>query len=158
MSSERDKHFLQMAVQLAITSVDQGGGPFGAVITRQGEVVAQASNQVTMSNDPTAHAEMQAIRQAGENLNNFILDDCVLYASCEPCPMCTAAIYWAHINRVVYAASAETASQAGFDDSFIAREICLPKTQRSIPMQQLECEQHQHCFDAWNKKQDKVEY
>lgn len=158
MSIDQDKHFLQMAVQLAIDSVDQGGGPFGAVITRHGEVVASASNQVTLNNDPTAHAEVSAIRQAGEVLKTFNLDDCVLYASCEPCPMCTAAIYWAHIQRVVYAASAETASKAGFDDSFIAREICLPETQRSIPMQQLECEQHKHCFEAWNKKQDKIEY
>lgn len=158
MSNDQDKHFLQMAVQLAIDSVAQGGGPFGAVITRQGEVVAQANNQVTLNNDPTAHAEVMAIRQAGASLNTFILDDCVLYASCEPCPMCTAAIYWSHINRVVYAASAETASKAGFDDSFIAREICLNKDQRSIPMIQLECEQHEHCFEAWNQKQNKVEY
>ena len=158
MSIDQDKHFLQMAVQLAIESVAQGGGPFGAVITRHNKVVARASNQVTLNNDPTAHAEVSAIRQAGEALKTFSLDECVLYASCEPCPMCTAAIYWAHIKRVVYAASAETASNAGFDDSFIAREICLPKTQRSVPMVQLECEQHEHCFEAWNKKQDKIEY
>lgn len=158
MTNNQGKHFLQMAVQLAIDSVAQGGGPFGAIITRQGEIVAQANNQVTLNNDPTAHAEVMAIRMAGKSLNRFILDDCVLYTSCEPCPMCTAAIYWSHIKRVVYAASAETASKAGFDDSFIAREICLNKDQRSIPMNQLECEQTEHCFEAWKQKQDKIEY
>ena len=158
MSTDQDRTFLQQAVKLAIDSVRQGGGPFGAVITRDDEVIAQASNCVTLNNDPTAHAEIMAIRQAGETLNNFQLNDCVLYTSCEPCPMCLAAIYWARISCVVYAASAREASDEGFDDSSIARELCLEKPQRSIDMQQLDCEQHDHCFEAWKQKQDKIEY
>ncbi|MCF6212345.1 MAG: nucleoside deaminase, partial [Gammaproteobacteria bacterium] len=111
-----DRDFLQQAIDLANRSVDEGGGPFGAVIVRQGLVIGRGNNRVTLDNDPTAHAEMQAIRDACRKENNFSLSDSVLYASCEPCPMCMAAIYWARIERVVFAASGEDARRAGFDD------------------------------------------
>jgi len=135
-----DRDFLRQAIDLANRSVDEGGGPFGAVIVRKGLVIGRGNNRVTLDNDPTAHAEVQAIRDACRKEKDFSLSGSVLYASCEPCPMCMAAIYWARIERVVFAASGEDASHAGFDDRWIARELCQPYAERSLPVEQCTCE------------------
>ena len=147
MSTEQDILFLQQAIQLATQSVTEGGGPFGAVIVKDGNVIGHGHNQVTLINDPTAHAEVMAIRNACQNIQNFNLDGCTLYASCEPCPMCISSIYWAHIARVVYAATSDDAEQAGFDDSFIAGEICKPYKQRSIKIEQCNCKGKTQSFE-----------
>lgn len=157
-AGNRDSYYLQQAVDLAIASVAKGGGPFGAVIVRQDKIIGHGHNQVTLNNDPTAHAEILAIRDASQNLKNFNLAGCTLYTSCEPCPMCMAAIYWARIERVIYAASGEDAARAGFDDTFIAHELCLPNAQKKIPVQQCACENHTQCFTEWLKKSDKTVY
>ena len=156
--SDTDKSFLEKTIELATQSVAQGGGPFGAIIVKNNKIIGQGNNQVTLNNDPTAHAEIIAIRDACKKLNSFTLDDCTLYTSCEPCPMCMSAIYWARLNRVVFAATEQTAADAGFDDAFIARELCLPYPQRSIKIEHGECQQHDKCFIAWNQKQDKTRY
>ncbi len=153
-----ERHFLQQAIDLANHSVDEGGGPFGAVIVKQGTVIGRGNNRVTLDNDPTAHAEVQAIRDACRKENDFSLSDCVLYASCEPCPMCMAAIYWARIARVVFAASGEDASRAGFDDRWIARELCQPYTERSLPVVQCVCEDFDSSFRKWMALPDKTPY
>ncbi|MDQ1363542.1 MAG: guanine deaminase [Pseudomonadota bacterium] len=158
MRNISDNNWIQHAVQLAIDSVAKGGGPFGAVIVRNSEIIGSGFNQVTLNNDPTAHAEIMAIREACKTLQNFNLDGCTLYSSCEPCPMCLSAIYWAHISRVVYAASGAEAAQAGFDDTFIAREICIPHSQKSLAIEQHSCNNHTRCFTEWNNKSDKTPY
>ncbi|MDH5483718.1 MAG: nucleoside deaminase [Gammaproteobacteria bacterium] len=158
MSSSADKNFLDRAIQLACQSIDNNGGPFGAVIVRDNKIIGEGHNQVTLINDPTAHAEIMAIRNACETIQNFDLSNCTIYSSCEPCPMCMSAIYWARINRVIYAASGEEAASAGFDDTMIAHEICIPYDQRSIS---IECEnslKHERCFELWAQKTDKTEY
>ena len=127
--------FLTQALHLASDSARSGGGPFGAVIVRGTEVLATGSNQVTRDNDPTAHAEVVAIRSACQRLGTFRLDDCVLYASCEPCPMCLAAVYWARIPRVVFAATRADAAQAGFDDEAIYAELAKPLAARTVCME-----------------------
>ncbi len=156
--AKRDKAFLQQAIALANVSVDAGGGPFGAVIVRDGEVVGRGHNRVTLDNDPTAHAEVQAIRDACGHLNDFSLSGSVLYASCEPCPMCMAAIYWARIDRVVFAASGEDARRAGFDDRWIARELCQPSAERSLPVEQCACEGYDSSFRQWMALVGKTPY
>jgi guanine deaminase len=151
--------FMQEAIRLAIESVRQNnGGPFGAVIVRGETIVGRGANQVTRSNDPTAHAEILAIRDACRRLNTFQLPDCDLYASCEPCPMCLGAIYWARIKRVFHASTRGDAEVAGFDDELIHREILLPPDQRSVPMEQLEHGDRLAPFQAWNRKADKIRY
>lgn len=153
-----DRDFLQQAINLANRSVDEGGGPFGAVIVRQDSVIGQGNNRVTLDNDPTAHAEVQAIRDACRKENNFSLRDSVLYTSCEPCPMCMAAIYWARIERVVFAASGEDARRAGFDDRWIARELCQPYAERSLPVEHCACEDFNSSFRKWMALADKAPY
>jgi tRNA(Arg) A34 adenosine deaminase TadA len=155
---QTDLRFLREAVDLAITSVAKGGGPFGAVIVQQEQIVGRGHNQVTLNNDPTAHAEIMAIRHACQTLKNFSLTGCTLYTSCEPCPMCMAAIYWARIDRVVYAASGEDAARAGFDDTLIARELCLPHACKIIPVEHCVCENHTRSFSDWMDKNDKTKY
>lgn len=151
--------FMARAIQLSINSVHSGrGGPFGAVIVRHGEIVAEAVNQVTSSNDPTAHAEILAIRQACAKLRAFELKDCELYTSCEPCPMCLGAIYWARLARIYYANTAADAAWIGFDDSFIYRELQLPHSARRIPAIQMMREEALAGFRAWAAKADKIEY
>ena len=118
-----DETFLSAAIRLAVESVKAGGGPFGAVIVREGEIIARGSNRVTLSNDPTAHAEITAIREAGRVLQDFRLSGCILYSSCEPCPMCLAACYWARISELVFAGAKADAAAAGFDDAFLYREL-----------------------------------
>jgi guanine deaminase len=150
--------FMARAIQLSIDNVHSGGGPFGAVITQGGELVAESGNRVTVTNDPTAHAEVLAIRQACARLGVFELRDCELYTSCEPCPMCLGAIYWARLDRIYFASTAEDAAQAGFDDSFIYRELDLPHPHRRIPAIQMMREDALAGFRAWIEKQDKTKY
>jgi guanine deaminase len=136
----------------------QGGGPFGAVIVRNGELVGRGWNQVTRNLDPTAHAEVSAIRDACQRLERFDLRGCELYTSCEPCPMCLAAIYWARLDRVYYACSREDAARAGFDDQFIYDQVGLGLSERSLPMIQLGCDAADALFHDWIAKSDKIPY
>jgi guanine deaminase len=147
------------AIQLSIEGVQSGrGGPFGAVIVKDGKIVAEGVNQVTSANDPTAHAEVLAIRQACEKLGVFELKDCELYSSCEPCPMCLGAIYWARLSRIYFANTAEDAAKIGFDDSFIYRELKQPPSQRRIPAIQMMREEALAGFRAWMEKPGKIPY
>jgi len=151
--------FMARAIQLSIDSVLSGkGGPFGAVIVSNGEIIAEASNQVTASNDPTAHAEVLAIREACKKLGVFELKNCELYASCEPCPMCLGAIYWARLARIYFANTAEDAAKIGFDDSFIYRELKEPYSARHIPAVQMMREEALAGFRAWAERADKLPY
>ena len=147
------------AIQLSIESVLSGrGGPFGAVIVRDGRIIAEGSNQVTSANDPTAHAEVLAIRRACDKLGVFELKDCALYTSCEPCPMCLGAIYWARPDRVYFAATASDAADAGFDDSFIYEELKRLHPERRIPFEPMMREAGLEPFREWTKKTDRVRY
>jgi tRNA(Arg) A34 adenosine deaminase TadA len=151
--------FMQRAIALALENVQSGrGGPFGALVVRNGEIIAEASNRVSSMNDPTAHAEIVAIRESCKKLGEFHLAGCQIYASCEPCPMCLGAIYWARLDRIYFAAAAADAANAGFDDSFIYQEICKPLAQRKIPMVQRMREEALNPFRAWEQKPDKVSY
>jgi len=154
-----DKYFIREAIKQADKGItNHEGGPFGAIIVKDGEIVGRGNNKVTSTNDPTAHAEMVAIRDACKNLNTFQLDDCIIYSSCEPCPMCLGAIYWARPKKLVFASSKEDASAAGFDDSLIYREIPLPIEKRMIETQQLLREEGQFVFDKWVASDDKTKY
>ena len=147
------------AIQLSVESVHSGrGGPFGAVIVRNAEIIAEGVNRVTSSNDPTAHAEVVAIRQACTKLGTFELKDCELYTSCEPCPMCLGAIYWARLSRIYYANTAADAAAIGFDDSFIYSELQVIPTERRVPAQQMMHEEALAAFRAWAEKPDKKPY
>jgi guanine deaminase len=151
--------FMARAIQLSIEGVQSGrGGPFGAVVVRDGKIVAEGVNQVTSTNDPTAHAEVLAIRRACAKLGVFELRDCELYSSCEPCPMCIGAIYWARFSRVYFANTAEDAAKIGFDDSFIYSELKRPRSQRRIPIIQMMREEALAGFRAWADKPDKILY
>jgi len=154
-----DSPFMARAIQLSLDNVLSGkGGPFGAVIVQNGKIVAEGVNRVTASNDPTAHAEVVAIREACATLRTFELTDCEIYTSCEPCPMCLGAIYWARLARVYYGNLASDASQIGFDDSFIYREIAQVVRKRSIPMVPMMREQALAAFRAWQDKPNKIPY
>jgi guanine deaminase len=151
--------FLQQAIQLATDNVDSGeGGPYGAVIVKDNRVIAASSNKVTSTLDPTAHAEVMAIRAACKQLNDFQLTGCVLYTSCEPCPMCLGAIYWARLDAVYYACNRLDAAAANFDDSFIYDEINVLPGQRLISMRHIKLANAREPFDSWNKKADKIAY
>ena len=150
---------MQEAVEMAIENVRAGrGGPFAALVVRDGEVVARGTNLVTSSQDPTAHAEVVAIRRACRSLNTFQLDGCDLYTSCEPCPMCLGAIYWARLDRVFYAGTREDAAAAGFDDHFIYDEIALAPAERHITMIPMMRDEAQRAFDAWTDHEDRIAY
>src|SRR5438067_821655 len=136
-----DRSFLQQAIDLAVDNVRRNGGPFAALVVKDGIVIATGANQVTRSSDPTAHAEMVAIREACRVLGDFQLTGCDIYSSCEPCPMCLGALYWARPARVFFAATHDDAAAAGFDDSFIYHQIMVPHSQRSVPMVQVVDEQ-----------------
>ena len=153
-----DKEFMQMAIDLSIENVANGGGPFGAVIVRNGEVIATGTNRVTANNDPTAHAEVSAIRAACAKVGNFKLEGCVCYTSCEPCPMCLSALYWAGVERIVYGNTKDDAKAINFDDSFIYDEIAKPYAKRAIPCQNLMRAEALAGFRAWTEKTDKIEY
>jgi guanine deaminase len=151
--------FMTRAIELSIEGVQSGrGGPFGAVIVNQGKIIAEAANQVTSANDPTAHAEVLAIRKACEVLGSFELKNCELYTSCEPCPMCLGAIYWARLARVYFANTAEDAGKIGFDDSFIYDQLKRPYSERRIPTLQMMREEALAAFRAWVDKPDKTSY
>lgn len=149
---------MSRAIQLSVENVRAGGGPFGAVIVKDKKIIAEAANQVTATNDPTAHAEVLAIRAACAVLKTFELRDCAIYTSCDPCPMCLGAIYWARLSRVYFAGDASDAAQHGFDDSLIYRELTLPGSQRSIPMIQMMREAALVAFRAWQAQPDKTAY
>lgn len=151
--------FITEAVELSRNGMNNNeGGPFGAIIVKDGKVVGRGNNRVTSSNDPTAHAEVVAIRDACKNLNSFQLDDCILYTSCEPCPMCLGAIYWARPSKVFYANTREDAAAIGFDDDFIYEEINVSMDDRKIPFEQLGREEALQVFKEWQSKNDKLEY
>ncbi len=151
--------FLREAIRLSLEKMEAGeGGPFGAVIVRNGEIVARGWNRVTSTNDPTAHAEIVAIRDACRRLGTFSLAGCDIYASCEPCPMCFAAIYWSRLERVYYAATCEDATVAGFDDAPFYRQLALPPDRRSIQASQDLRHEAREVLAAWQRKTDRVAY
>ncbi|WP_428047543.1 nucleoside deaminase [Candidatus Avelusimicrobium facis] len=153
------KKFLEEAVRLARENVATGrGGPFGAVIVKDGQIIASGSNQVLDSQDPTMHAEVNVIRQACKKLNHFELKDCIIYSSCEPCPMCLGAIYWARPKALFFAADRSTAARHGFDDKFIYDEIALPAEKRSIKTVCIALDGREQPFEKWDAKTDKVPY
>ena len=150
---------MQRAISLAIESVREGkGGPFAALVVKDGEILAEGTNQVTSTNDPTAHAEMLAIREACRKLGHFELKGCEIYTTCEPCPMCLGAIYWARPERVYFGGTAADATKIGFDDSLIYRQIRAPVSRRRIPMIRLMREQALEAFRVWENQKDKIPY
>ena len=156
---EQDEQFLREAIALSLAGMERGdGGPFGCVIVKDGQVVGRGNNRVTSTNDPTAHAEIVAIREACKQLGDFQLAGCTLYTSCEPCPMCLGAIYWARPDRIVYAASRVDAAAAGFDDQLIYDELPLPAEQRRFPMERLMAAEAQAAFEAWKVMEGKKKY
>jgi guanine deaminase len=147
------------SIELAIDNVRQGrGGPFGAVVVAEGKIIAEGTNSVASANDPTAHAEVVAIREACLALGRFHLRGCELYTSCQPCPMCLAAIYWAHLDRIYFGGTAADASKAGFEDSFIYNEIAKPPSSRKIPMLQLMHTEALRPFRVWQQQPNKIPY
>jgi len=153
------EQFMREAIKLAEAGMHGGhGGPFGCVIVRAGQIVGRGHNRVTSTNDPTAHAEVVAIRDACANLETFQLTDCELYTSCEPCPMCLSAIYWARIPQIYFANTRQDAAEIGFDDDFIYRQIPLPLEKRAIKITQLLRDEGLATFKGWTSKQDKVRY
>jgi guanine deaminase len=155
---ERTK-FMKRAIELSrINMVADVGGPFGAVIVRDGKIVGEGWNKVTSTNDPTAHAEVEAIRDACKKLSNFELKDCEIYTSCEPCPMCLAAIYWARIGRIYYGNTRDDAAAIQFDDEFLYREMAAPMQQRSIPIEPLLRDEALVVFREWSTKLDRTQY
>ena len=159
MSIDQQKKFMREAIRLSMENVKSGnGGPFGAVIVKNGKIIATAVNEVTKSNDPTAHAEMIAIRNACEKLNSFQLDGCDIYCSCEPCPMCLGAIYWARPKSIYFANSKKDAAEINFDDNFIYQEIKLPIHERKLTITQLLRDEAQFVFLQWQESENKIEY
>ena len=150
--------FMREAIKLSAESVRSGGGPFGAVIVRDGEIIARGENRVTVCNDPTAHAEVSAIREAAARLGTYDLSGCEIYSSCEPCPMCLGAIYWARLDKLYYAGTRADAAGVGFDDAHIYEELPLEPSQRELPTETLLREEAQRVFEAWAEKADKKEY
>ncbi len=157
--TEQDKNFMLRAIELAQRGIDANdGGPFGCVIAQNGEIIAEGNNRVTSTNDPTAHAEVVAIRNACEKLGTFQLEDCVIYTSCEPCPMCLGAIYWARPKQIFYACTREDAAKIGFDDQFIYDEIGRKLNERQIPIVNINRDEGQKVFKNWAIKEDKTQY
>jgi tRNA(Arg) A34 adenosine deaminase TadA len=151
--------FMREAIQLAMDNVTQNnGGPFGAIVVKNGEIVGRGYNQVTANNDPTAHAEVMAIRDACHNLQTFQLDGCVLYTSCEPCPMCLGAIYWARPDKLYYGCTKDDAAAIAFDDAFIYEELKVPLSERKIPMLPLSREEALVAFQLWENNTKKISY
>ncbi len=158
--TERDhKHWMEMAISEAMENVVQAeGGPFGAIVVKDGKVIGMGRNSVTSLNDPTAHAEVQAIREACRHLNDFELKGCTIYTSCEPCPMCLGAIYWSRPDAVYYANTKEDAADIGFDDHFIYEQIATPMEDRFIPMKQIQTRDNLLPFNTWRTSNDKIQY
>lgn len=155
---EYDKAFMKTAIELSVNNIKNNGGPFGAVIVKDGKIIAQAANSTAPDNDPTAHAEINAIRSACSALKTFDLSGCTIYSSCEPCPMCLGAIYWARINKIFYANTRTDAERIGFDDSFIYDELKKPMQERAVPAIQIMNQEALKAFQAWQQKTDKTEY
>ena len=153
-----EEKFMLEAIQIAIENVKNGGGPFASLVVKNGIVIASGVNQVTVTNDPTAHAEIVAIRNACLKLNNFQLTACEIYTTCEPCPMCLGAIYWARPERVYYGSTKEDAAKAGFDDSFIYQQLDLTPSQRAIPCIGLLREEALRAFQTWDESPNKTTY
>jgi len=150
---------MRRAIELSLRNLDDGaGGPFGAVVVKDSQIIGQGTNRVTSTNDPSAHAEVIAIREACQKLKRFQLTDCELYTTCEPCPMCMALIYWARLDKVYYANTAADAAKIGFDDARIYQELKLPHAQRSLPLIQIMRQEAMAAFTAWERKPDKVRY
>lgn len=159
MEREDDERFLREAIRLAEESVRSGGGPFGALVVREGEILARGMNRVTSRNDPTAHAEIEALREACRRSGDFRLPGCHVYASSEPCPMCAAALCWARVERIVYGAGREVAAAHGFDDRWIAEELARPPEARRVPVLKRElAETALRPFRLWEAAEDRVEY
>ena len=152
------EELMRKAIELSVKNVAEGGGPFCAVIAKDGEIVATGCNRVTDEHDPTAHAEVSAIRAACRKLNTFDLSGCEIYTSCEPCPMCLGAIYWAHLDRMYYGNNQHDAAEIGFDDAFIYEEIALKPEDRRLASMRLLPEEAIKAFEDWRLKDDKVEY
>ena len=150
--------FMERAIELSIESVNNNGGPFSSVIIKEGKIIAEGSNKVTLTNDPTAHGEIVAIRQACKKLNDFNLKGCELYSTCEPCPMCLSAIYWAHIDKIYYANTRNDAQKIDFDDSLIYSELLTNVKKRKIPMVPMMRDEALKVFELWDKKTDKIKY
>lgn len=155
---QRNNNYMRIAIDLSIENVKNGGGPFGAVIVKNNKIIATGVNKVTKNNDPTAHAEVNAIRAAAAKMESFDLSGCEIYSSCEPCPMCLGAIYWAHLDKLYYGNTKHDAKEIGFDDSFIYRELELKKEERSVKTTQLLHDEAIVAFDAWKQKDNKIEY
>ncbi len=155
---ENEKKFMAKAIELSINSANTMGGPFGSVIVKDDKIIAEGSNKVTYSNDPTAHGEIVAIREACKNLNTFDLSGCEIYTSCEPCPMCLSAIYWSRLDKIYYANTREDAKNIDFDDSFIYTEIPKKVNDRKIKMTQMLRDEALKAFEIWDKKVDKIKY
>ncbi len=152
------EEFMREAIELSIKNIDTNGGPFGAVIVKEGKIIARGINKVTSNNDPTAHAEVNAIREAAAKLGTFDLKGCEIYSSCEPCPMCLGAIYWARLDKLYYANTKQDAKEIDFDDSFIYEELELPVEKRKIPTTQILRDEAIVAFNKWKDKADKLEY
>ena len=150
--------FMMRAIELSIKSVNSGTGPFGAVIVKDDKIISEGFNAVTFANDPTSHAEIVAIRNACKSLSNFSLEDCDLYTTCEPCPMCLSAVYWARIDKVYYANTRSDAHKIDFSDSLIYEELNKTIKERKIPMHQMMRDEALKAFELWDKKKDKVKY
>ena len=155
---EPKNKFMLRAIELSVKSANGTGGPFGCVVVKDNMIVAEGFNQVTFSNDPTAHAEIVAIRDACKKLNTFNLSGCDIYASCEPCPMCLSAIYWSHIDNIYYANTRDDAKKINFDDSMIYSEFSKKIEDRKIPIKQMLRDEALKAFEIWDKKKDKIEY
>jgi tRNA(Arg) A34 adenosine deaminase TadA len=159
LKKEANPEFLRRAIQLATENVTSGrGGPFGAVVVRDGKIVAEGANQVTATNDPTAHAEVTALRNAARTLNSFELSGCQVYSSCEPCPMCLAACYWSRVEAVYFAAGSADAARAGFDDAFLYAEMRKDSSHRRLHSEQFLREEAWQSFEAWIASPIKIEY
>jgi len=159
MKTDNKEKFMKEAVNTAIKGMNNNeGGPFGCIVVKGGKIIGRGNNKVTSTNDPTAHAEVLAIREACKTLNSFQLEGCEIFTSCEPCPMCLGAIYWARPDKVYYAGNQKDAAHVGFDDEFIYKEIPLPYSKRSIPFEQLGRDIALEAFQKWSEKEDKIEY
>ena len=156
--TDTDRKFMQQATDLAVQNVELGGGPFGAVIVKDGEIISTGTNSVVPDNDPTAHAEVNAIRNACSKVHNFKLDGCVVYSSCEPCPMCLSALYWAGVSKIYFGNTKEDAMRIDFDDKFIYDELDKPIAKRNLPCIHMEGTDAMRAFNVWKEKEDKVEY
>ena len=158
MENRTNEEFLRMAIRMSVENVERGGGPFAALIVRDGEVVSTGINSVAEENDPTAHAEINAIRAATQKFQRFKLNDCVLFTTCEPCPMCLGAVYWAGISQIYYGNSREDAGKYGFDDSHIYQQIDMALDKRQVRFTRILGKEAIEAFNYWDQKSDKIEY